>query len=382
MSFDEATERSLFGTVVDATGVGLILLDAEARVLCWSRWMVEASGIAAESALGSTLEDLFPVVAGRRLPRAIQDALQWSMSSTLSRAFNGSPLPLHNRSHSTQTKIPMQQSISVTPVKASDSSRYCLIEIHDITGSVNSELTMRAQSRELQSLAEDLGRSNDELQHFAYVASHDLREPLRAIASFSALLEKRYAGDLDDTALEYIGFLIDGAKRMDQLILGIVEYSRVETRGNEFTPTDCNVALAEALQNLRSAIDECGAEITSSELPRALADEVQLCQLFQNLIANAIKFRGDEAPRIHIDTGSKDELLEISISDNGIGIEEAAQQRIFQIFQRLHTQREYPGSGIGLSVCKKIVERHGGTMRIDSELGEGTTFCFTLRPVH
>jgi light-regulated signal transduction histidine kinase (bacteriophytochrome) len=239
---------------------------------------------------------------------------------------------------------------------------------------------MRAQSRELQNLAEELGRSNEDLQHFAYVASHDLREPLRTIAGFAALLEKRYASELDDNANEYIGFLVEGAKRMDRLILGIVEYSRVDTRGKAFASTDSNLALAGALQNLRTAIEECGAEVTSSELPHVFADEVQLSQLFQNLIANALKFRGDRAPRIHIEAGTKDNLPEFSVSDDGIGIEEQAQSRIFKIFQRLHTSREYPGSGIGLSVCKKIVERHGGTMRVESVVGEGATFHFTLRP--
>ncbi len=238
---------------------------------------------------------------------------------------------------------------------------------------LNEELEQRVIERTLE-----LRRSNEDLEQFAYVASHDLQEPLRMINNYLQLLRQRYEGRLDSHALEFIGFALDGAKRMHQLIHDLLTYSRVGTHGKEFVAIDCDEVLANALANLKIAIEECGAEVTSDPLPAVKGDIVQLTQLFQNLIGNAVKFRGDAASRIHVDAEKKGAEWEFRVRDNGIGIAEQDFQRIFIVFQRLHSREKYPGTGIGLSVCKKIVERHGGRIWVESRMGKGTTFHFTI----
>lgn len=236
---------------------------------------------------------------------------------------------------------------------------------------------MRA-AEALAQKAEELERSNAELQQFAYVASHDLQEPLRMLSSYSQLLSKRYQGELDQKADNYIGFIVDGAKRMQVLINDLLTYSRVGTRGKPLGPTDCEAVLKGALTNLQVAIRESGAIVTQDPLPTVMGDEGQLGQLFQNLIGNGIKYRNGGAPQIHVSSRQEGTDWLFSVKDNGIGIDPQYAERIFIIFQRLHTRQEYPGTGIGLAVCKKIVERHGGRIWVESEVGKGATFYFTL----
>ncbi|MBI3604091.1 MAG: hypothetical protein HY205_06540 [Nitrospirae bacterium] len=245
---------------------------------------------------------------------------------------------------------------------------------------------LETQYRELQQTeqqlaqrAEELGRSNAELEQFAYVASHDLQEPLRMVASFTQLLGKRYKGRLDADADEFIGYAVDGATRMQQLINDLLAYSRVGTRGKEFAPTSGEAVLDRALQNLKLAIEDSGAVVTHDPLPTVLGDEGQLVQLFQNLIGNAVKFRGTETPRVHVSAESRDGDVVFSVRDNGIGIDPQFTDRIFLIFERLHQQEQYPGTGIGLAICQKIVQRHGGRIEVESQPGKGTTFRFTVR---
>ena len=238
------------------------------------------------------------------------------------------------------------------------------------------ELTQATQ--QLQLLNQELKRSNQELEQFAYVASHDLQEPLRAVTGYTQLLMSEYGDRFDDTANSYAEFVIDGAKRMQQLIQDLLAYSRVGTRGKEFALTDCNAVVQEALRNLQMAITESHAEIIVEPLPTLHADQNQLVQLFQNLIGNAIKFCKQSYPRIRIRITQREKDFLFQVEDNGIGIKSQYLDRIFEVFKRLHTRREYPGTGIGLAICKKIVLRHNGQIWAESTPNIGTTFFFTI----
>jgi PAS domain S-box-containing protein len=225
----------------------------------------------------------------------------------------------------------------------------------------------------------ELKRSNEELEQFAYVISHDLREPARMVKSYLELLESRYQGQLDEKADMFIYHAVDGAERMQEMINALLDLSRIGTRGEEPAPTDAEAVLDRTLNVLERAIEEAEADVTHDSLPTVMADKAQLAQVFQNLIANAIKFRRDDVPpHVHISAEREGDEWVFSVADNGIGIDPKQADRIFQIFQRLHTQEEYEGTGIGLALCKRIVERHGGRIWVESEVGEGSTFTFTL----
>jgi signal transduction histidine kinase len=223
-----------------------------------------------------------------------------------------------------------------------------------------------------------LARSNAELEQFAYVASHDLQEPLRMVVGYVQLLEKRLAGKLDADTLEFMAFAVDGALRMQNLIQDILAYSRVGTKGRSLVPVDSAEALNEALALLAGRVAETGAGVTAQPLPRVMADRTQLVQLFQNLIGNAFKFCKDDAPRVRVEAAHEAGWWRFSITDNGIGIAPEYRAQLFVVFKRLHTRREYPGTGIGLAICKRIIERHGGEIGIESAPGGGAVFWFTL----
>jgi PAS domain S-box-containing protein len=242
------------------------------------------------------------------------------------------------------------------------------------------DVTERKRMQEkLQKALEELKRSNTELQDFAYVASHDLQEPLRMVSSYLTLLARRYKGKLEQDADEFIEYAVDGAERMQGLIEALLTYSRVNTRGKPPEPTECEEILKQALNNLLVAIEEKNAEVTHDPLPGIMADGIQMVQLFQNLIGNGIKFQAQgQRPHVHISAEDEGDEWLFSFRDNGIGIDPESSERIFIIFQRLQARGEYPGTGIGLSVCKRIVERHGGRIWVESEVGKGATFKFTL----
>ncbi|MCG6981976.1 MAG: PAS domain S-box protein [Deltaproteobacteria bacterium] len=261
--------------------------------------------------------------------------------------------------------------LSLAPIDPEDLSGGVTFTALDITERKRAEVALERKT-------EELACSNAELEQFAYVASHDLQEPLRMISSYVQLLERRYKEKLDSDADDFIAFAVDGANRMQNLIKDLLAYSRVGTKGEGFEPTPCESVLDITLANLQFAIEENGARVTHDPLPTVLADSSQLAQLFQNLIANAIKFRREEAPHVHIAAERHEHEWLFSVRDNGIGIDKEYSGRIFEIFQRLHGRNAYPGTGIGLAMCKKIVERHGGHIWIKSEPGRGSTFYFTF----
>jgi PAS domain S-box-containing protein len=245
------------------------------------------------------------------------------------------------------------------------------------------EVEGRKQAERLLALkAQELARSNTDLEQFAYAASHDLREPLHVVAGFLGLLAKRCKGKIDAKEMEYIDLSLNAVARMGQMIDDILSYSRINTRGKEFELTDCNAVLDRVLEDLKLAIAESGAAITKDHLPTVMADSSQLARVFQNLIANAIKFRGDKVPEIHVGAERLENEWRFFVKDNGIGIPSKDCERIFLMFERLHDKSKYSGTGIGLAICKKIVERHGGHIWVESEPGRGSTFYFTIPANH
>lgn len=246
------------------------------------------------------------------------------------------------------------------------------------TGYLRDLTELRSVQDDLRRTIQTLERSNRDLEQFAYLASHDLQEPLRMVSSFMRLLEADYAGKLDSTAAEYIAFATDGAARMKRLIDGLLVYSRVDSRGRQPTPTSAQDVVQETVDGLRLVIADEQAEVSATDLPVVLADPIQLGQVFQNLISNAVKFRGSDRPRIEIDARPAGDFWEFCVCDNGIGFEPEHAERIFSMFQRLHGRGEYEGNGIGLSISKRIVERHGGTMWATSVPGQGARVFFTL----
>jgi PAS domain S-box-containing protein len=312
-----------------------------------------------EQVIGKPLAELFPpsMVASQQI--AIQQVLRTGepLSSERQIAFPGGQLWLDTQ------LVPLRNGAG---------------EVSAVMG-VSRDITDRKQAEEkLQKLLDDLARSNAELERFAYVASHDLQEPLRMVTSYLQLLEQRYKDKLDGDALEFINYAVDGSNRMKTLISDLLAYSRVGTRGKEFTLTDCEEVITRVLTNLQVSNEENKAKVTHDPLPRVMADDAQLESLFQNLIGNAIKFRSKKTPKIHVGVEQKGREWVFSVRDNGIGIDPQYFERIFIIFQRLHNRKEYPGTGIGLAISKRIVERHGGRIWIESQPGKGSTFFFTL----
>ncbi len=263
-------------------------------------------------------------------------------------------------------------NVNATPLfkPGEDKPFQAYITFEDITETIEAQKLLKETLVELR-------RSNFDLEQFAYVASHDLQEPLRMVASFTQLLEKQYSDKLDETALEYINYAVDGARRMQALIHDLLAYSRVTSHQDDFTENNLEEIIDEVLYNLELVIDESKAIITWDPLPIIKSDRVQMKQLFQNLIGNAIKYN-NKKPYIHISTEKDDDYWVFGVSDNGIGIKSEEYERVFQVFKRLHTNEEYAGTGIGLAICQKIVERQGGRIWVESELGRGSTFYFTI----
>jgi signal transduction histidine kinase len=340
----------------------------------------ERSGLASgQRAMLNLLEDFEgEKVRLKSAQRAMLNILEDSSSEKAQlAAAERAVINILDDSSAEKTRLEMVQRAVLNILEDLEGQR---VKVERINAQLQNEIEVRKRAEEtLKEYSAELARSNADLQQFAYVASHDLQEPLRAVSSFSQLLARRYRGELDSDADDFIAFIVGGATRMQTLINDLLTFSRIGTRGNPFARVECENILQAAKENLTVAIAESGAVITHDPLPALVADQTQLMQLFQNLFGNAIKFRRpEEAPRIHVSCQRQDGAWRLSVRDNGIGIDPQYFDRIFIIFQRLHGREKYAGTGMGLAICKRIVERHGGRIWVESEPGKGSTFHFVI----
>ncbi|MGZ7107984.1 MAG: PAS domain S-box protein, partial [Methanobacterium sp.] len=356
--------------LLDVSYEAIFSWDYEGKILSWNQGAERLYGYNGNEVIGKVSHDLlktkFPAEFNELMDVLINEKI-WT-GELIHTTKDGNKIIVESRQQlitdTSGKKIVIETNRDITEHKKLDEE---LRKSHD-----ELELKVEERTAELDVLIDELKRSNKELQQFAYVSSHDLQEPLRTIASFTQLLERRYKGQLDSDADEFMDYIVNAAKRMQTLINDLLQYSRVTTKGKEFQSVDVNEVLDTVLSNLKTSIDENNAEITVDNLPTLMADDSQLIQLFQNLIGNAIKFKKvDEPPKIHISARKDEDKNDyiFTVADNGIGMEPQYAERIFVIFQRLHTMDVYKGTGIGLSVAKKIVERHGGHIWVESEFG-------------
>jgi PAS domain S-box-containing protein len=361
--------ETMFRGLLESAPDAIIIVDRAGRIALVNRQVEHLFGYDRAELLGQLVEVLVP----ERLWHGHVRQREGYYSDLRTRPM-GAGLALYGR-RKDGSEFPAE--ISLSPMDAQGEILVTTI-IRDVSDRQRTEAQLKETAARLAQQAEELARSNAELQQFAYVASHDLQEPLRMVASYTQLLGRRYKGRLDADADDFIAYAVDGATRMQQLINDLLAYSRVGTHGQELVPTDCTDVFERVVADLGAAIAESGAVVTRDALPSVLGDPRQLGQLFQNLIANAIKFHGDEPARVHVTAEREGAMWRFAVRDEGIGIAPEYVDRIFVIFQRLHTQAEYPGTGIGLAICKRIAERHGGRIWVESQPGRGTTFYFTL----
>jgi PAS domain S-box-containing protein len=369
ISVRKAAERHLaqmesrYRGLLEAAPDAMVVVNQAGAIVLLNVQAEKQFGYSRDELVGQKVKNIIPEGFAERLVadalRSEEDALAQQIGTGIEltgRRKNGSDFPIE---------------IMLSPLESAEGI-LVTAAIRDITK------RKKAEAHLLQKV-EELKRSNGELGQFAYVVSHDLQEPLRMVASYTQLLAKRYKGKLDSDADEFISFAVDGASRMQRLIQDLLVYSRVGTKAQELLDTSSEETLQQALINLRGAIEESGALVTHDPLPTIPADEGQLIQLFQNLIGNAIKYQDPGIPRVHI-SASKNAYKEwiFSVQDNGLGIDSQYFEKIFGLFQRLHKREEFAGTGIGLAICKKIVERHGGSISVESQPGQGSTFRFAL----
>jgi len=395
--------------VVDSSNDAIITKSLEGIITSWNKGAEQIYGYNAEEVLGQNISILAPHTLKEEISQLIEKIKQGKQIhhyETLRVKKNGKLInvsitlsPVLDSSGKLEAVSTIARDITETK-KAEERKQKMMEKEQQLTEelqssneelqatteelkTMNEELHLQMDfeveaKRELEEIASKLKVSNKELEQFAYVASHDLQEPLRMVTSFTQLLERRYKGQLDEDADEYMGFIIEGSKRMKYLIDDLLEFSRLNTQAREFESVLLEITLEDVLRNLKASIKENNAQITHDPLPNIMGDQSQINQLLQNLIANAIKFHGDEPPEIHISTQQVGNEWIFAISDKGIGIDPEHQEQIFGIFKRLHTREEYEGTGIGLSICKRIVERHNGKIWVESEPGKGSTFYFTI----
>jgi PAS domain S-box-containing protein len=344
LAVTEGRYRGLLHAAPDA----MLLLNAGGEIVLVNQQAEKQFGYASVALVGHQVAKI--------IPEGVGEPLTATRVESIARHQDGREFPVE---------------ISLSPLESAEGPLIA-VAIRDISARKNAEAHL------LRTLKE-LSRSNEELRQFAYVASHDLQEPLRMVASYTQLLSNRYKGKLDSSADEFIAFAVDGANRMQRMIQDLLAYSHVDTTNDVLPCTPSEEALQRAIANLASAIADSGALVTHEPLPTVLADAGQLVQLFQNLLGNAIKYQGPGIPRVHVSCLKEGETSwQFSVADNGLGIDPRHFERIFGMFQRLHGREEFAGTGIGLAICKKIVERHGGRLSVESALGKGSTFRFTL----
>jgi PAS domain S-box-containing protein len=342
--------------IMDTVRAAIFLKDADMRYVAVNEPYYELLPQGIDDVTGLCDRDMFPERPAARFEKEDCEVLE-----------TGEPLEKEDRVR-LRSGRGAHMAVSLSPVLDGDGQTVGLVGIaYDIS--------------EQKRVEAALSRSNQELEQFAYVASHDLQEPLRMVSSYCQLISRRYQGQLDEDADEFIHYAVDGASRMQRLIEDLLQYSRVNTRGKPPEPTEADDVLTGVLADLGVHIEEAGPEVTHDPLPQVMADPVQLGRLFQNLVSNAIKYRGEDPPRIHIGAARQNGQWRFSVQDNGAGIDPQFHDRVFVIFQRLQARDETSGTGIGLAVCKRIVERHGGRIWVESAEGKGSTFYFTI-PAH
>ena len=355
----EARYRSLLEAAPDA----MVVVDQRGEIVLLNVQAEKQFGYSRDELLGQPVTNIIPEGFAERL---IADDLRSAADALTQVIGSGIELVARRRNG---TEFPIE--IMLSPLESAEGI-LVTVAIRDISA-------RRASEEALRRKIEELARSNEELGQFAYVASHDLQEPLRMVASYTQLLSRRYKGRLDSDADEFIAFAVDGASRMQRLIEDLLAYSRAGTDVAETVDTSSEEALRRALVNLRTLIEQSGAVVTHDPLPAVCADETELVQVFQNLVGNALKYRGKEVPKVHISAAIDGvDRWRFAVTDTGIGIDPRHFERIFGMSERLHAQEEYPGTGIGLAICKRIVERHGGAIWVESQPGCGSTFHFTL----
>ncbi|MBI5724462.1 MAG: PAS domain-containing protein [Planctomycetes bacterium] len=356
-----AREKQLLRVLIDHLPDQIFVKDAQSRFLIANKAVGENLGVEPGEMTGKSDADYFPAEYAGQYLKDEQEVIQ-----------SGRPIEDRETPGISSEAVKRWFLSTKVPLRDENGGIIGLVGINkEITGLKIADEALRRQAREL-------ARSNADLQQFAYSVSHDLQEPLRTIASFITLLARKYRGNLDKQADEFIGFVVDGASRMQRLINDLLDYSRVDTHGKAPRPTDAKAVLDRVLASLGAALAESSASVVCDGLPTVMVDASQLGQLLQNLVSNAIKFRADEPPKIHISARPDGGKWVFSVADNGIGIPAEHKEKIFEIFQRLHSRARYPGTGVGLAICKKIVQRHGGEIWVESAAGGGSTFCFTL----
>ena len=352
------TMRARLAAIVESSDDAIIGTSLDGTITNWNKGAVRLYGYSTAEAVGQPITMLAPP-GGREEP-AVPD-------NETPRATVNHFEAVRMRKDGSQVEV----SLTTSPILEADGV---------ITGAstIARDVTARKRAEALARQTEELARSNADLEQFAYVASHDLQEPLRMVTGYCDLLQRRYKGKLDADADDFITFAVEGAKRMQELVRGLLAYSRVGPHGQTLELVDAKAAFDRAVANLSLAVQESGGTLTHGPLPAVMADPSQLEHLFQNLIGNALKFKGDEPPRVDVHAVRQADMWHFSVKDNGIGIDQRYTEKVFAIFQRLHGRGKYPGTGLGLAICKKIVERHGGRIWFESQAGHGTTFYFTL----